>query len=251
MKAKNTLLIMLCLASSAVIAQSSQPQLQSDSQPLPQSGVRKQPGNSTQKNQSNSQSTPQPEQPSSGSSGQSQSAFGASSSQSPAENTSSSASSGQIQAQRLPAPAPVTQLEPKTENGFTYLCGGVGKEEVRQMKQAARNYDMTLTFATRKGDYLADVNVDIRGQQGKLELKATCDGPIMLIDVPKSSTYVIRAETGGYTLNKTTRVQAKGRSHASVVLTWPQQVANATESAQTSSGSSGATDKSSGNNGAR
>ena len=151
----------------------------------------------------------------------------------------------------------MTQLEPKTENGFTYMCGGVGAEEATQVKQAAHDYDMMLTFATRKGDYLADVNVDIKDARGTTALKTTCDGPLMLVDFPRSGTYRIHAETGGYTLNQTARVQAKGRSHEALVLSWPQQVATApaepTPSSGASSGDSGdsSADSSGDNNGSR
>ncbi len=247
MKAKSTLLVILGLASSAIMAQSSQPQMESGSQP--QSGAPVQPGYPAQQSQPGSQSTTPSDAQSSGSSDQSQSGM---QSQGASGSEPAMPSTGQTEMQTLPAPAPMTQLEPKTENGFTYLCGGVGAEEAAQLKQAARDYDMMLTFATRKGNYLADVNVDIQDARGNLALKATCDGPIMLLDVPKSGTYKVHAETGGYSLNKIVRVQAKGRSHASLVLTWPQQVAEATtEAAPTSSGDSSGNGASSGNNGTR
>lgn len=213
MKMKNTLLAVFCVASSAVIAQSSQPQTPIDSQVQPQ--------------------------PSS------------------SGGESASMPGDQSAMQNLPPPAPMTQLEPKTENGFTYMCGGVGAEEATQVKQAAHDYDMMLTFATRKGDYLADVNVDIKDARGTTALKTTCDGPLMLVDFPRSGTYRIHAETGGYTLNQTARVQAKGRSHEALVLSWPQQVATApaepTPSSGASSGDSGdsSADSSGDNNGSR
>lgn len=142
---------------------------------------------------------------------------------------------------RAAAPAPA-RLQPQTQDDVTYLCGGVGIEEASYMKQQARGYDLMLTFAARDGSYLADVNVDIRDAKGNPVLQTNCDSPILLVDLPRSGTYRIHADAAGYALNKTARVQAKQKasSHvASVVLTWPQQVAEAPSRRETSSGSSG------------
>ncbi len=221
MKLKNTLVGVFCLASSAVIAQSSQPQTPNDSQVQPQSPSRE--GEAGPMSGQND-SQVQPQSPSSG-------------------GGAASMPEDQSGMQNLPPPAPMTKMEPKTENGFTYMCGGVGKEEAKQVKRAARDYDMLLTFATRKGEYLADVNVDIKDARGTMELKTTCNAPLMLVDFPKSGTYKIHAETGGYALNQTASVQTKGRSHAALVLSWPRQVATAPAQPTTSSGAT-----SSGNN---
>jgi hypothetical protein len=138
-----------------------------------------------------------------------------------------------------PPPAPMTVLEPHTVNGVTYMCGGVGANEVAMMKRSARDYDMMLTFATKRGEYLADVNVGIKDAQGKSLLQARCDGPIMLVDFPQGGTYRVHAETGGYSLNKTARISEKQNRTASVVMHWPQQFGQATGTSATSTGSSG------------
>ena len=149
-----------------------------------------------------------------------------------------------------PAPESVTAMAPQTENGVTYLCGGVGTTESAQIKSEARDYDMMLTFATKGGNYLADVNVNIADAHGNPILKTTCGAPIMLIDFPKSGTYHVRAETGGYTLNKTARVSTKGRSHSALVMLWPQQLAEAPAGpAAASSGDNGANNRSNGASG--
>ncbi|HJW56742.1 MAG TPA: hypothetical protein VJ577_15850 [Burkholderiaceae bacterium] len=145
----------------------------------------------------------------------------------------------QYQATEDQSSMPTAGMEAKTENGFTYLCGGVGESESTQIKQTARNYDMMLTFATRRGNYLADVDVNIKDAKGNALLQTTCDAPIMLINFPKSGVYRISAEAAGYTLNKTARVQAKRHAHAALVMLWPQQVADSAEPQPTSSGSSG------------
>ncbi|GAC1545300.1 MAG: carboxypeptidase-like regulatory domain-containing protein [Collimonas sp.] len=110
-------------------------------------------------------------------------------------------------------------MQPKSENGFTYLCGGVGLDESAYMKRAAKKYDLMSTFATRTGGYLADVNIDISDKSGKAILQTTCSGPIMLIKFPHAGTYRVRAEVGGNAQTKVAQVQAKRSTH-SVVFVW-------------------------------
>ncbi|HZW21481.1 hypothetical protein [Noviherbaspirillum sp.] len=128
-----------------------------------------------------------------------------------------------------PEPSPTARLKPVTQDDVTYLCGGVGEEESRFMKAQARDYDLMLTFATRSGAYLADVDVDISDARGNNVLQLACDSPILLVDLPKGGTYKVRAEAAGYTLNKTVRVAGSAPQSrvASSILSWPQQVAEA------------------------
>lgn len=139
-----------------------------------------------------------------------------------------------------PPPSPIARLKPVTQDEVTYLCGGVGEEESSYMKQEAKDYNLMLTFATRSGAYLADVDVDIRDAKGNPVLQTSCDSPILLVELPRGGSYRVHAETAGYALNKTVRVGGgkRAQSLASAVLSWPQQVAD-TGSAATATGSSG------------
>jgi hypothetical protein len=137
----------------------------------------------------------------------------------------------------------MSSLEPQTANGVTWLCGGVGAGEVAQMKRRARDYDMMLTFATRRGEYLADVNVGITDAKGHALVQARCDGPIMLVDFPRGGTYRVHAETGGYSLDRTARIAAKPDRTKSLVMHWPQQIGQEpAASTGSSSGDTGGSD---------
>lgn len=117
-------------------------------------------------------------------------------------------------------PSSAIRVQPKSGNGFTYLCGGVGSDESAYMKRAAKKYDLMSTFATRDGSYIADVNIAISDKSGKATLQTTCSGPIMLVKFPRAGTYSIRAEVGGSAQTKTAQVPAKGGAH-SMVFVWP------------------------------
>lgn len=124
----------------------------------------------------------------------------------------------------LPAPAPMRELAPQADSGYRYLCGGVGENEASLLKSRAREHDLVLTFAARNGAYLADIDVHITDARGTHVLDATCDGPIMLVDVPASGNYRIVARSGGEERSRTVSVRASGKANAqarSVTMVWP------------------------------
>lgn len=124
------------------------------------------------------------------------------------------------QAEPTPDQAASVQLTPKTENGITYLCGGIGTTEADLMKREAENYNLMLTFAESSGAYVADVHVEIADARGKPILETVCDAPIMLVNLPTARSYRIRAEVAGHPVNKTVRVRS-GRKGTAVGITWP------------------------------
>jgi hypothetical protein len=135
-----------------------------------------------------------------------------------------------------------TGVQPKTENGITYACGGVGDESAANMKQAASNYDLMVTFAAANGAYLADVDVDIADSRGRLMLSTTCGGPLMLVDFQDAGKYRIRGQAGDRIITRTARVREGGRV-TSIAMTWPVQTVDMglrpTQLADTSSGELG------------
>lgn len=149
----------------------------------------------------------------------------------------------------------VARLEKQTENDVKYVCGGIGREEVASMKDAASNYDLMMTFAASTGAFLADVGVEIADAKGNPVLNVNCDGPIMLVDLPKDGRYRVRAEAAGRTLTRSAQVSERGNVQR-IQMAWPVQVVDMglspgqqpSGSGMTSSGSSGegATEGSSG-----
>lgn len=125
--------------------------------------------------------------------------------------------------QDRPLPAPMTHLEPKTENGITYLCGGVGEDEANAMKQAALDYDLMVTFAATNGAYLAGVNVDIADARGRSLLKTSCDAPIMLVGFETPGNYRIRGSANGHVITSRAQVRAGGRVKT-LAMAWPVSV---------------------------
>lgn len=140
------------------------------------------------------------------------------------------------------------ELRPQEKNGVAYLCGGVGSEEQAQMKSAASKYDVMMTFAAANGAYIADVNVDIADNKGQSVFSASCDAPIMLVDLPRSGNYKISAEAAGKKLTRSTRVSEKG-SVKRVAMTWPTDVVDMGLAPGTAAGGSQSSGRSSGSSG--
>ncbi|MDB5948032.1 MAG: hypothetical protein JWQ33_3058 [Ramlibacter sp.] len=102
----------------------------------------------------------------------------------------------------------------------THMCGGIGQGDQQRMKDAARDHDLMLTFATANGSYLADVQVQIRDSHGSAVVDVRCDGPIMLVDLPAAGSYRVTARAGGIARDRTVTL-VRGKRPASATFVWP------------------------------
>ena len=110
--------------------------------------------------------------------------------------------------------------EAKTQNGITYLSGGIGKDQSEAMKAAAKDYTLMLTCAIRPtGQYMADVKVNITDKSGSSVLETVTDGPFLLVQLAPGQ-YRINAESNGVTMNKTVHISAN--QSVKVSLYWTE-----------------------------
>jgi len=109
--------------------------------------------------------------------------------------------------------------EAQSQNGVSYLSGGVGEDQAKAIESAARDYSLMLTFATQKtGEYLADVKVNIADRKGQAVLDTVADGPMLLVKL-QPGEYRISAVSNDRPVNKTIRI---GKGHTTrVTLHWP------------------------------
>lgn len=104
----------------------------------------------------------------------------------------------------------------QTQNGVTYVTGGIGQPESTAMESAAGQYDLMMTFARTDGAFVASVQVSIADQQGAPVLDVL-SGPILLVDLP-DGTYTISASFEGDSKARTITV---GAQHQRLAYTWP------------------------------
>lgn len=105
-------------------------------------------------------------------------------------------------AQPLPVSARTTPASGiamgETAQGTKFMSGGVGVEERRQMLRKAAGYDLDLSFADGRGDYLSDVNVTVSDEHGKEVLSTTTAGPWLYVALPPGK-YDVKASFGNRT----------------------------------------------------
>lgn len=92
------------------------------------------------------------------------------------------------------------------EDSAAFRCGGVGQSDQARIKEEAPRHDALLTFATPGGSYLAGVDFTVSSSDGDVVLQGTCDGPLMLLDVPHAGSYRVQANYKGRSQTKTVRL---------------------------------------------
>ena len=104
-----------------------------------------------------------------------------------------------------------TQLPPMHEKGAVqYSCGGIGKDESTAMRAAMKDYPLSLLFAAKDGDYLADISVDIQSAQGSTQF--TASGPVCLVKLPAGAYKVTATTKEGQSQSKSVQTGKSGHS---------------------------------------
>ncbi|MDX1376181.1 MAG: carboxypeptidase regulatory-like domain-containing protein [Burkholderiales bacterium] len=94
----------------------------------------------------------------------------------------------------------------KTQNGIAYLAGGVGIEARRYMEDAAREYNLRLSFAAEQDrHYVPDVGVTVYAPDGERLLVVADAGPLFYARMP-AGTYRVEVNYRGETQTRTLRV---------------------------------------------
>lgn len=88
-------------------------------------------------------------------------------------------------------------LEWRREPGASWVCGGVGSDERRQINSLERNARLEVRFVTEKrGAYLAGVQWSLVGPGSSTPLvRDTAEGPVCLVEAPPGA-YRIEAVHG-------------------------------------------------------
>ena len=120
---------------------------------------------------------------------------------------------GTLSAEDAP-PSPLIQ----TQNGISFMSGGVGEGQAAAMKAAAANYSLMLTFAAPTGEYLADVRVLIQDSKGNIILDSVSAGPMFLAQLP-AGQYRLTAEYKGRT--QSDAFTLKTGTPLRMTLRWP------------------------------
>ncbi len=116
-------------------------------------------------------------------------------------------------------PVDEAALIPQSQNGISYLSGGIGDEELTFIKQATREYNLHLTFSEgRSNAYVSDIKLTINNLRGKTLLALEQAGPLVYVKLP-AGRYDISAELEGRIEKR--RVVVGAKMPKTVQFHWP------------------------------
>ncbi len=114
--------------------------------------------------------------------------------------------------------ANATELLERTERTIAYVSGGVGDEEKAAMDARRKNYNLWLTFASKKtGEYQADVKLTITDQRANTLFEVPALGPLVNLKLPPGQ-YKIEADLRGKTQSRPVHIKADGGTE--LVFRW-------------------------------
>lgn len=112
-----------------------------------------------------------------------------------------------------PVNTPPAALAPHSENGVSYVSGGVGADERDALKAMAKDYNLRLLFADKKtGSYQAGVKVAIADTKGRKVVDAVSDGPWFYAKLPPGR-YRVTADADGKTVTRRATIGAGHSAH--------------------------------------
>ena len=108
-----------------------------------------------------------------------------------------------------------TDLEPHQQGGVIWVSGGVGEQELQQIRQMQGLYNLRLLFAMQgSGQYLAGIPVTIADARGTTLVSTTAEGPYFFAKL-RPGRYKITAEHDGQAQTRTISVPASGAASQS------------------------------------
>jgi hypothetical protein len=99
-----------------------------------------------------------------------------------------------------------------SRNGVAYITGGVGEDEVQTFHAAAPGYNLRMTFASKTGNYLSDIDVTITSGARRPILTVRTEGPFLFVRLP-AGRYQVGAQTRHITETRKVQVPAHGGTH--------------------------------------
>lgn len=95
-----------------------------------------------------------------------------------------------------------------TADGAPFVEGGIGADETSALDAQRDQYSLWLITAVRvSGAYLADVQLRIADERGRMVLERQMTGPWLLVNLPLGR-YQLQASYRGQTLRRTTTIHA-------------------------------------------
>ncbi|TSP11939.1 hypothetical protein [Cupriavidus campinensis] len=97
----------------------------------------------------------------------------------------------------MAAPLVAGAAEVRSQNGISYMSGGIGREDVDSMRAQAGRFNVRLSLISAStGESLSDVLVLVSNSDGKRLLRVVTEGPLLYVRLD-AGAYVVTAEYQG------------------------------------------------------
>ena len=107
-----------------------------------------------------------------------------------------------------------------TKNGIHYQTGGIGHEEVVEMRAHAKKFTLNLIFSEGEDGHSATaINVNIYNAQNELVFRLKNAKPMLYVNLPVG-TYTILATNNGEKLRYKLTIEAN--NNQKVILNWKE-----------------------------
>ncbi len=109
-------------------------------------------------------------------------------------------------------------LQPQqTENGGSFVTGGVGDEEMAQLKSTRSDYNLHVLFTGKGGEFQSGVKVQIANTKGDVVLDTTTTGPYLYAKLP-AGKYKINATLDDRTQSRSVQLAGRGGGDTHIVF---------------------------------
>lgn len=116
-------------------------------------------------------------------------------------------------------------VEGQTVNNRRYASGGIGQDEVEQLKQMSDKFSLQLIVSSRSGAYLADMQVSITGANSQKVLDAPLDAPWLLVDLAPGTYKVFVTHRNGQTQERNVTITSGKKTELVVQFDVPADTA--------------------------
>lgn len=115
---------------------------------------------------------------------------------------------------------PALPLAIQTDGDIQYITGGIGEEEMAQLKAVARDYNLQVLLSAKTGEYVAGVMLRVLNADGKEVLSVSSAGPYVYAALP-SGAYTVEAVRDGEMRRMRVTVSNKGAAKPHLAFTQP------------------------------
>lgn len=92
----------------------------------------------------------------------------------------------------------------QTENGISYITGGIGDEELAELNAQEKNYNTRILLKATNGEFMGDVALRVLDKKNNVILSVDAAGPYFFTNLPAGS-YIVEAKSSKGTV-KTAKI---------------------------------------------